>query len=786
MIVHRWLAEWSSWGWPFFANHLWQATLISLVAFAAAALMRKGTGGTRYVVWLIASAKFVVPSALLVPVAHALGIDFSSLLRPAEGTNVGPAVIVQLSAPIGQFTQSADSASSAARGHAELFCVLTVIWLAGCVTLLALWLSKRRRFRLALLVAGSAASDREKQALDRVRSWLGIKRQIDLSLLPGTVEPGVWGVWRPRVFLPQSIANELTDAELEAVMMHEMVHVARWDNLIANLHRFLCCVLWFHPLVWLLDRLLLAERERACDEEVIRLGGAPEIYASSLLKVLRFCLGWSVVGVSNATGSNLGRRIDRIMTIPGQVNISAWRRIAVGSIAVLVITLSIAAGLLTRQGVEAQTKNQQEIPGVPGAVPGGVGRGVPGGVANGAVGVPGGIPGGVPGGFLLEGQEKLMERLDAAPEVAVEFKNSTKSPILITEARLRAVKSTRGDGDEIAAVPVLTLVNKTDRRVRGFILEFRKGYEGRTYFERPASMIEPGGTYATGGQKRFILLFGNPETWLVRVGGVIFEDGEVWGSVPPPPPPPPPRPAEYLELQNAPESSVPVNNPGGAPISLTSAILKAVRIERPGANSDSESRYLMALTARLVNNTARRITAVAIEYGARESKESLRVFTSIKLEPHGSYDLESTAPHPSNPGAFIEARVIGVRFEDGEIWGDFPPPPPLAAPSPAVTAADATESKLIRKSGGVLAASATYRVVPESPPLAQAARISGSVVVEVTIDEAGGVIAARAISGHPLLKDVSVEAARQWKFQPTLLSGVPVRVIGNLTFNFEP
>jgi protein TonB len=94
--------------------------------------------------------------------------------------------------------------------------------------------------------------------------------------------------------------------------------------------------------------------------------------------------------------------------------------------------------------------------------------------------------------------------------------------------------------------------------------------------------------------------------------------------------------------------------------------------------------------------------------------------------------------------------------------------------------------KLIRKSGGVLEASATHRVVPDSPPLARAARIAGSVVVEVTLDEAGAVIAARAISGHPLLKDAAVDAARQWQFKPTLLSGVPVTVIGTLTFNFEP
>jgi protein TonB len=72
------------------------------------------------------------------------------------------------------------------------------------------------------------------------------------------------------------------------------------------------------------------------------------------------------------------------------------------------------------------------------------------------------------------------------------------------------------------------------------------------------------------------------------------------------------------------------------------------------------------------------------------------------------------------------------------------------------------------------------------PPLARAARISGSVVVEVMIDEVGNVISARALSGHPLLKDAAVDAARQWQFAPTLLSGAAVKVIGTLTFNFEP
>src|SRR5262245_55279736 len=63
--------------------------------------------------------------------------------------------------------------------------------------------------------------------------------------------------------------------------------------------------------------------------------------------------------------------------------------------------------------------------------------------------------------------------------------------------------------------------------------------------------------------------------------------------------------------------------------------------------------------------------------------------------------------------------------------------------------------QVVRKSGGVLAASAIRRVEPAYPPLAKAAKVSGTIVVEVTIDESGNVIAAHAISGPPLLKDAA-------------------------------
>lgn len=89
-----------------------------------------------------------------------------------------------------------------------------------------------------------------------------------------------------------------------------------------------------------------------------------------------------------------------------------------------------------------------------------------------------------------------------------------------------------------------------------------------------------------------------------------------------------------------------------------------------------------------------------------------------------------------------------------------------------------------RASGGVLQDMAITRIAPVYPPLARAARVSGQVVVEVEVDEKGNVLSARAVSGHALLKDSAISAARGWKFQPTTLSGTPVKVIGTITFNF--
>ncbi|MCA1629123.1 MAG: energy transducer TonB, partial [Acidobacteria bacterium] len=79
---------------------------------------------------------------------------------------------------------------------------------------------------------------------------------------------------------------------------------------------------------------------------------------------------------------------------------------------------------------------------------------------------------------------------------------------------------------------------------------------------------------------------------------------------------------------------------------------------------------------------------------------------------------------------------------------------------------------------------AVVRPQPGYPPLARQGRVQGTVLVRVVVDETGKVIEAEPVCGPRALQEASVQSAKKWKFTPTLLDGVPVRVSGTIRFNF--
>src|SRR6266508_3174173 len=117
MGFHQLLAEWSQRFWPVFANHLWQATLFAFVVWIAALWL--GQARTRHIVWLMAFAKFLLPSALLFLLAQGAGLNLSWPARTEMTATADAEVLLQIAGPVAQ--------SDAGAGHNEVDCVLTAV-----------------------------------------------------------------------------------------------------------------------------------------------------------------------------------------------------------------------------------------------------------------------------------------------------------------------------------------------------------------------------------------------------------------------------------------------------------------------------------------------------------------------------------------------------------------------------------------------------------------------------------------------------------------------------------
>lgn len=171
---------------------------------------------------------------------------------------------------------------------------------------------------------------------------------------PSRLEPGVLGIFRPVLILPEGIAEHLTTAQFELVLAHELCHARRRDNLAAAIHMSVEALFWFYPLVWWIRVRLVEERERACDEEVLLAATDPQDYAEGIVAVCRHYLRAPMVCVSGVTGSNLKRRVEAIMINRNTHRLNIGRRLVLAAAGFAAIVLPLAVGTFHISPVRAQ------------------------------------------------------------------------------------------------------------------------------------------------------------------------------------------------------------------------------------------------------------------------------------------------------------------------------------------------------------------------------------------------------------------------------------------------
>ena len=198
---------------------------------------------------------------------------------------------------------------------------------------------------------------------------------------------------------------------------------------------------------------------------------------------------------------------------------------------------------------------------------------------------------------------------------------------------------------------------------------------------------------------------------------------------------------------------------------------KAISLPKPAYPEEAKAAKLEGMA---------RIKVVIDEDGTVESAEPL--YESIRTtKTHSDGTKEEIEVASADPILVEAARsaALQAKFSPTRLSGN-----PVKVEGVITYNFVAADSKIKLPEGGILNGRAESLPSPAYPPAAKAVKASGTVAVQVTIDESGNVISATAIGGHPLLRAAAVEAARQAKFKPTLLSGEPVKVNGVLTYNF--
>ncbi|TWT77817.1 Regulatory protein BlaR1 [Posidoniimonas polymericola] len=391
-------ALWLIAGWTML-HFLWVGSTIALITLVARFTLRTAAPLARYTVTLMGFGALAIAPALIagylwqqepiaIPGSPLAGAPAATFEFAALATEASESTIDLAETPLAFDPQAAEFQPSTATTAAEpatlpataaeptalnnvaldekLVAVfdqaaewLPLLWLIGApltFLLLATGLIGVERLRKDCQPVTSGPLH---EALVAAAERLRIRGRAALALSERVAQPMLIGVLRPVVLLPAIAASGYSPEQLEMVLLHELAHVRRRDNLVNLLQRAIESLLFFHPAVWLVSRQLRADREQCCDALVVRLTDDPQSYAELLVAVAEQTSSGPLPLAASAMASHpLARRVRRILQLEDEPMLVSKKFL----LAVVAVGLGLtgACGYSFSQGPEAVSEAANE------------------------------------------------------------------------------------------------------------------------------------------------------------------------------------------------------------------------------------------------------------------------------------------------------------------------------------------------------------------------------------------------------------------------------------------
>lgn len=292
----------------------WEGAAIGLVVYG---LSRHSLAERRYLAYCLGL------TALLLAFFATLAVELKGR-TPAPAQTLAQGMGAQKDGPTGLYQVFVEGVAvqKAAFGWSNLVRAAGSIWCCGVM------LMSVRAGRAAMNVRAlrrEARSWDDEAWQDKLRTWLtelGISKPVQLCLTTLNDVPAVIGHLAPMVLLPAALVTRLSPGQIEALILHELMHIRRHDYLVNVLQLACETLLFFHPAAWWFSRGIREEREHCCDAAVARKNRDPISYVKALLALEEWRVNDQAALAVGAADGSLKKRVKVLLARPQRS--AAW------------------------------------------------------------------------------------------------------------------------------------------------------------------------------------------------------------------------------------------------------------------------------------------------------------------------------------------------------------------------------------------------------------------------------------------------------------------------------
>ncbi len=305
-------------------HSLWQGAILAAVLAAALLALRSPR------------ARYAAACLAMLIILAGFGTTFTRLLPERISAHAAHAPAF----PAWNIPTVTDGPGSAHPGLAVAVPWLAPFWIAGVwlfyLAQVAGWISLSRMRRRGVC----CASQHWQNEIARLSERLGLARPVLLLESSLAEVPMVLGHIRPYLLMPVGLLAGLAPAQIEAILLHEVAHIRRCDYLVNLCQRLVEGLLFYHPAVWWISRVIRAEREHCCDDVAVAASGDARVYAAALTALEENRWSGREPAVA-ATGGSLVKRIRRLLHPQGPH--SAWTSVIAATILIATAAMAFAA-----------------------------------------------------------------------------------------------------------------------------------------------------------------------------------------------------------------------------------------------------------------------------------------------------------------------------------------------------------------------------------------------------------------------------------------------------------